>query len=62
MGWVFMIGSAAIAFAALWLSGRCSRPVLELAAAALLVAIAGYGWQGSPDMAGNPVSAESRRP
>ena len=62
MGWVFMIGFAAIAFAGLWLSGRCSRPALELAGAALLVAIAGYGWQGSPDMAGHPVSADGRRP
>lgn len=56
MAWIIMIGFAAITFAALWLSGRCSRMALELAGAALLVAIAGYGWQGSPDLPGNSVS------
>jgi len=56
MGWVVMLSFAAMALAALWLSGRCSRMALELAGAALLVAIAGYGWQGSPDLPGNSVS------
>ena len=55
MGWIIMIGLTICAFGALWLSGRCSRMALELAAAALLIAITGYGWQGSPEMAGNPV-------
>lgn len=56
MGWVFVIGFALMVFAVLWRSGRCSRLALEVAAAALLVGIAGYGWQGSPDMPGSPVS------
>jgi cytochrome c-type biogenesis protein CcmH len=56
MGWTFAFGFAAISFAALYLSGRCSRLALELAGAALLVGIAGYAWQGSPDMPGHPVT------
>jgi len=55
MGWVFAAILAAAAFAALYFSRRCSRQALELAGAAILVALAGYGWQGSPDQAGNPV-------
>jgi len=60
MGWVFAILFAAVAFAALWLSGKCSRMALELGGAMLLVGLAGYAWQGSPDMPGNPVSSASR--
>ncbi|MGE5722664.1 MAG: hypothetical protein ACM3YM_09400 [Sphingomonadales bacterium] len=55
MGWVFAIFLGILTFVALWLSGRCSRMALEMAAAALLVALAGYGWQGSPDIPGQPV-------
>lgn len=60
MGWVFILSFAAMAFGALWLTGRCSRPALELAAAALIVAVAGYSWQGSPDAPGNPVPGPIR--
>jgi cytochrome c-type biogenesis protein CcmH len=56
MGWLFPLGFAALTFAGLWLSGRCSRLALEVAAAALLIGVAGYAWQGSPDMPGNPVA------
>ena len=56
MGWVFAIGFAALALSALHLSGRCSRLALELAAALLLAGLAGYGWQGSPDLPGHPVA------
>ncbi len=56
MGWLFAIIFAALAFAALWFSGRCSRMALEIGGAAILLGIAGYGWQGSPDMPGHPVS------
>jgi hypothetical protein len=60
MGWSFVFGLAALAFFALYRSGRCSRLALEIGGAALLVGIAGYGWQGSPDMPGNPVQSTSR--
>lgn len=59
MGWLFAILLATASLVALWKSGRCSRTALELAAAAILVGIAGYAWQGSPDMPGNPVSSRS---
>jgi cytochrome c-type biogenesis protein CcmH len=60
MGWVLSFGFAALCWLVLYFSKRCSRLALELGAAILLVGVAGYGWQGSPDMAGNPVSHPSR--
>lgn len=60
MGWLFAIGFAALAFAALYASKRLSRGALLLAAAALMIGVAGYGWQGSPGMAGNPVSSPAQ--
>lgn len=60
MGWIFAFVFAALAWGALYLSGRCPRMALELAAALLLVGIAGYAWQGSPDMPGNPVHPAGR--
>lgn len=56
MGWIFAVVLAALSILALWRSGYCSRMALELGAAAVLVALAGYGWQGSPTMAGQPTS------
>ena len=56
MGWLFAAALTALSFAALWFSKRCSRLALELAGALLLVGLAGYAWQGTPQMPGNPVS------
>lgn len=56
MGWVFASIFAAASFLGLYMSGRSSRLALELAAVAVLVALAGYGWQGSPDLPGQPTS------
>lgn len=55
MGWIFAFGFAVLAFLGLWLSKRCSRQALEIAGAAILLGLAGYAWQGSPDMPGHPV-------
>lgn len=55
MGWLFPISFGLLAFGLLWRSGRCSRLALELTLAAILIALAGYSWQGSPTMAGAPV-------
>lgn len=55
MGWIVVIGMAAAAWIALWRSGRCPGSALQIIAAALFLALAGYAWQGSPDMAGKPV-------
>lgn len=52
MGWVLALLFAALAWLGLYASGRCSRLALEIAAAALLAGLAGYGWQGNPDLAG----------
>lgn len=60
MGWLFPILLGAISLAIFWRSGRFSRQALELAGAALLIALAGYAWQGSPTMKGNPVQRSAR--
>jgi cytochrome c-type biogenesis protein CcmH len=60
MGWVFALGFAALCMIGLALSGRLNGPALQIAGAALLLALAGYGWQGSPGMAGTPVQHNSR--
>jgi len=55
MVWVIacLLGSAVMLL--LRASGKCSRAALELAGVAVLIALAGYSWQGSPEMAGHPV-------
>ena len=58
MGWAISLGFAALAMGGLALSGRMTRLAQMITAAALLIALAGYGWQGSPDMAGAPVSRQ----
>jgi len=60
MGWAIAFAFAALAFAGLALSRRLIRDALVIAGAALLIALAGYGWQGSPDMAGTPISPQTR--
>jgi cytochrome c-type biogenesis protein CcmH len=57
MGYLFVFGFAALTLFALYRSGKCTRMALELSAAALLLGIAGYAWQGSPDMPGNPIAS-----
>lgn len=56
MGWLFAAIFAVLTFGGLYLSKLCSRMALELTGVAVLIALAGYGWQGSPDMPGNPIS------
>jgi hypothetical protein len=60
MGWGIALGFAVMAMGGLALSRRLTRDALMIAGAALLVALAGYAWQGSPDMAGTPVSQPTR--
>lgn len=54
MGWVFLVGLAALIAAGLWRFGRLPRSSLEYLGAALLLGIAGYAWQGSPNLPGSP--------
>lgn len=64
MGWVFALIFAAIAGSLLWRFARLPPAGAELIAAAALLAVAGYVWQGSPSAAGAPVAAadEGLRP
>jgi cytochrome c-type biogenesis protein CcmH len=52
MGWMFLLVFAALTFAGLWRSRLLNRTGLEIAAVALLVGLAGYAWQGSPNLPG----------
>jgi cytochrome c-type biogenesis protein CcmH len=54
MGWLFVLLLAAAIFAALWRFGRLDRGGLQFVAAGLLLALAGYAWQGHPHLAGSP--------
>lgn len=54
MGWVIAAGLAILALGALIFVGRLPRQAYEIAAAALLLGLAGYAWQGRPGLAGSP--------
>ena len=54
MGWVMMIGLALLTGGGLWLFLRRDMGALQFAAAAILLALAGYAWQGRPALAGAP--------
>jgi cytochrome c-type biogenesis protein CcmH len=57
MGWLILILLALAAFAAVWRFGRLDRAGAQLLAAALLLAMAGYAWQGRPGLGGSPTAA-----
>jgi cytochrome c-type biogenesis protein CcmH len=50
MGWIFPIGFGSLALFLLWKSGQVKGRAFELTIAAVLVAIAGYAWQGQPSL------------
>ncbi|SIO05390.1 Cytochrome c-type biogenesis protein CcmH/NrfG [Parasphingorhabdus marina DSM 22363] len=52
MGWLILLGFLLLLFGALLWLGKLPRPAWELTGAALLLAVAGYAWQGNPGMAG----------
>jgi cytochrome c-type biogenesis protein CcmH len=56
MGWLILFGIALAAGLLLWLTGF-PRKLWTVAATALMLAAAGYAWQGSPGLAGHQVSA-----
>lgn len=53
-GWIIAFGIAILAMVALCFIGRIPRVTREIVAAALLVGLAGYAWQGHPGLAGVP--------
>ena len=59
-GWIIAFGIAILVMVALCFVGRIPRVTREIVAAALLVGLAGYVWQGHPGLAGAPrhVAAE----
>ena len=52
MGWIITIVLILICAVALVWLGKLSRSTYEITAAALLLGVAGYAWQGHPGMAG----------
>lgn len=60
MTWLFVLGFAVFAVAALWRVGKLPRTGIELTIAAVLIGIAGYVWQGSPMQVGTPVERKDK--
>jgi cytochrome c-type biogenesis protein CcmH len=61
MGWVVLIVLALAAFVAIWRFARLDQAGVQLLASALLLAFAGYAWQGSPGLAGSPKAPPETR-
>ena len=60
MGWVVMLVLALATAAGLWWFVRRDTAALQFLAAALLLALAGYAWQGRPDLSGRPKPPPAR--
>ena len=52
MGWLIFILLALAIFVALWRFARFDKAALQFLGAGLLLAMAGYVWQGQPGMPG----------
>lgn len=61
MGWLLILLFAAAVLIALWRLAGFDRTALQLLAAALFIAMAGYAWQGRPSLAGKPVPPPVRQ-
>ncbi len=62
MGWAITLLLAVLVIAGLVLFGRLPRLLIELTGAALLLGIAGYAWQGRPNLPGSPRDAVQTAP
>jgi len=60
MGWLILVGLVVVTGGLLWRFGRLPKGSLELVAAALLLGVAGYAWQGHPDAPGSPVAVKAQ--
>lgn len=58
MSWVIAIAISLVLLMAFRFKASFPRSVFEIAIVAVLIALAGYSWQGSPDMAGKPAFAK----
>lgn len=54
MGWFIILIMALLLFASLWHFAKLEKGPLQFVAAALLLALAGYAWQGRPNLEGAP--------
>ncbi|MEA3031558.1 MAG: hypothetical protein QOJ53_1268 [Sphingomonadales bacterium] len=61
MGWLIMAGLTLAAGAGLYFFVRADKGALQFTAAALLLALAGYAWQGHPVYQGAPKAAPGRQ-
>ncbi len=61
MGWIVLLTMALVLFTALWRFGALERGPLQFLLSALLLAFAGYAWQGAPNLAGSPRAAAAER-
>lgn len=61
MGWIAMVLLTLLAGAGLTVFVRCDKGALQFTAAALLLALAGYSWQGHPGLPGAPKAAPGRQ-
>lgn len=52
--WVLLLLIAVLALVILWRVAKLDRAALEIVAAALCLAVAGYAWQGNPTRGGKP--------
>ncbi len=60
MGWGTLLGLVLVAFGLLWRFGKLPRSALELTAAAMLLGVAGYAWQGSPGQSGTSIESRDK--
>ena len=60
MGWGIMLGLALVAFGLLWRYAKMPRSALELTAAAMLLGVAGYAWQGNPGEPGTTIESRDK--
>lgn len=61
MGWAQFLLVALCVFAALWRVARLDSASLQFLGAALLLALAGYAWQGRPALEGSPKPPPARQ-
>ena len=59
-GWIIAGGVAVLLMIGLILIGRVPRPAWEITAAAVLIGLAGYAWQGRPGLEGSPREGAER--
>jgi cytochrome c-type biogenesis protein CcmH/NrfG len=57
MGWLILLLLALLLFVALWKFARLETGPLQLLLATMLIAFAGYAWQGRPALEGAPRAA-----